>query len=118
MNHISDDSGSIHVEIRLQHCSLTPERRDYLAAELGKLPRLVAKFPNPHLHADVEKFQNGTFKIHLSLALSGETRTAGAEHENLVTAWHRAIEKLASSVIEYKDKLDHRREWSRTAAVE
>lgn len=108
----------MHVEIRLQNCSLTAERMDYLKEDLGLIPQLVKNFPVAELHVDIHKqAHQHDFEIKMSLRLPKDTLIVGDQHHDLMPAYHQCIHKMVGKIKDYKSKLSNKHRWQEEVPV-
>ena len=107
------------VEIRLQNCTLTPERLDYLKTELGHIPQLVGNIPQTSLHVDIHKHpRQKDFHIKMSLNMAGTTLFTGDRHVELMPAYRACINKMSANLKEFKNKRTRKHQWEREPEFE
>ena len=104
----------LQIEFRLQNCSLTAERKEFLENHLGNIPRLVENFPSTRLHLDIHKHpRNGDFHIKMGLHLKHETLFTGSRKEKLMPAFNECVDKMVAEIVTHKRKLSGKHRWER-----
>jgi len=106
MNQTLGTKPHLDLEVRLQNCTLTPERLEFLKSELGTIPHLVGKFAQPRLHLDIHKHpRQKDFHLKMSLNLGKDTLFTGDRHKDLMPAFNACVSKMIINL----EKLEGRR---------
>jgi ribosome-associated translation inhibitor RaiA len=109
----------LDVEFRLDNCTITPERKAYLASELKLIPQLVQDLPFRKLHIDIHKHPHKS-DFHLKMCLKeGDTQIfTGGRHHELMPAFHSCVNKMVAKLQNHKKFRIGKHQWQREPEIE
>ncbi len=106
-----DDGVRFPVNLDAKHYSPPRAELDKMRAGLDPLLKAVDHFPVAALHIVLERFpRDSTFRVKLSLALTGATLVSREDGERVHAAFERCVDNLLEDVYAYKARMGNESE--------